>query len=197
MHRRLITYCVAALGICVQPQQPLGSSCVPQVHSLAGSAKPFETRHEISVLLFVATDCPISNRYAPVIRQLAAAAPSDRVAFWLIYADPETTQATMQRHREEFDLPIASVLDRDHRFVKLAGATTVPEAAVFVRRGEQQRLAYRGRIDDRFPTLGVVRAEPAHHDLKCVLSLLLNGKATAFSSQAAVGCPIPDLVQIQ
>ena len=199
MRRLFLTICAAAICACCQLHEPRRSSGAPPTQDAAPTieAGPLETEHEITVLLFVATDCPISNRYAPVIRQLVGTLPSDRVAFWLVYADPETTAYDMHRHQEAFELPFAAVLDRTHRLVRLAGATTVPEAAVFAGLGSERRLVYRGRIDDRFPALGVMRAEPTHQDLKCVLESLVDGRETAISFQPAVGCPIPNLAQFK
>jgi hypothetical protein len=203
MKHRLVTMCAAAICACFPLHEPRGATCAHPTQARTNrdssptAAGPLETHHEITVLLFVATDCPISNRYAPVMRQLAEGVPADRVAFWLVYADPATNEEAARRHREAFELPITAVLDHSHRLVRLAGATTVPEAVVFAGRGDKRRMAYRGRIDDRFPALGVIRAEPARHDLKCVLDSLLSGQVTEFPSQAAVGCPIPNLVQFK
>src|SRR5215471_1114142 len=41
---------------------------------------------KIAVLLFVRTDCPIANRYAPVIRRLAAQ-HAQTTKIWLVYPD--------------------------------------------------------------------------------------------------------------
>jgi hypothetical protein len=40
------------------------------------------------VLVFVRTDCPISNRYAPELRRLQDRFAPRGMAFWLVYPDP-------------------------------------------------------------------------------------------------------------
>jgi hypothetical protein len=197
MRSRLVSLCVALSCVCAQVDQSRPTSRPWAASAAANEPRPLESDHEIVVLLFVATDCPISNRYAPVIRQLAAEAPADRVALWLVYADADTTDEAAGQHREAFELPLRAVLDHSHRLVRLAGATTVPEAAVFVGRSGDRRLVYRGRIDDRFPTLGTIRTKPTRLDLKCVLDSILNGQVTVFPSQPAVGCPIANLAQFK
>ena len=96
---------------------------------------------EATVLLFVMTDCPISNRYAPEIRRLheqfAGAA-----RFWLVYVDAQRPVDELREHRASFGYPFRALRDVDGALVALAGATVTPEAAVF---DAAQRLVYRGR----------------------------------------------------
>jgi len=40
-----------------------------------------------AVLVFVRTDCPIANRYAPELRRLQDRFVRGGVAFWLVYPD--------------------------------------------------------------------------------------------------------------
>src|SRR5262245_32173236 len=50
------------------------------------------------VFVFTRADCPISNRYAPEVRRLSASFMSDKVKFWLVYPDGETTPDAIRRH---------------------------------------------------------------------------------------------------
>src|SRR5688572_9396475 len=43
------------------------------------------------VFIFVSTDCPISNRYAPEIRRVEEEFARSGVRFWLVYADADTS----------------------------------------------------------------------------------------------------------
>jgi len=52
---------------------------------------PFRAAHgKVVVLIFVRTDCPISNRYAPMIQQLGTDRV-DRAAFFLVYPSRKET----------------------------------------------------------------------------------------------------------
>jgi thiol-disulfide isomerase/thioredoxin len=145
------------------------------------------------VFLFASTDCPISNRYAPEVRRLAEAYGSKGVVFRLIYPNPAETPAAIREHLAAFQYAGAAEAFRDpaHALVKLAGATVTPEAAVYA----GGRLAYRGRIDDRYVELGVERPAATKRDLAEALALVLAGKSVAPPTTQAVGCYIADFAR--
>ncbi len=138
------------------------------------------------VLLFIRTDCPISNRYAPDIQQLYEKYSAKGVDFRLVYPEPGLTAEVMEKHRRDYGYSIPGWLDPDHHHVKRAGVRVTPEAAVFVR-GE---LVYRGRIDDRYVEIGKERPRALHHDLDEVLAAVVAGQSVSFRETAAVGCAI-------
>jgi thiol-disulfide isomerase/thioredoxin len=149
------------------------------VLDLEGNEKPV-------VLVFVRGDCPISNRYAPLLERLHREFDVD---FWLVYPDPSETRESIGAHRAEYGLTIPALRDPEHRLVAAAGVTVTPEAAVF---GAGGRLLYRGRIDDRFPSYGVSR-EPATAELESTLASITAGEEVEPFFREAVGCFISDL----
>lgn len=142
---------------------------------------------DATVLLFVMTDCPISNRYAPEVRRLHDEF-AGAVRFWLVYVDAQRPAGELREHRDSFGYPFAALRDVDGALVALAGATVTPEVAVF---DAAQRMVYRGRIDDRFVSFGVARRAPRTRDLHDRLRRLAAGETLAFSRTRAVGCYIP------
>ena len=48
---------------------------------------PLDGGARATVLLFTAVDCPISDRYAPEVRRLAARFGDAGVRFWVVYAN--------------------------------------------------------------------------------------------------------------
>jgi len=63
---------------------------------------PFKmSNSRVVVLLFVRTDCPISNRYAPAIQKLSEEF-HDRANFWLVYPDAAESPELIRAHRAEF-----------------------------------------------------------------------------------------------
>ena len=48
---------------------------------------------DVQVFIFLRTDCPISNRYAPELTRIAKEFQGRHVAFYLVYPDPEREQA--------------------------------------------------------------------------------------------------------
>jgi len=142
------------------------------------------------VLLFLATECPVANRYAPEVKRLAAEFEPDGVEFVLVYADAVDTPERVRAHRTEYAYTIPAVLDHGQRLVERTGATMTPEAAVY---DDEARLVYRGRIDDRQVEYGVERHEPRARDLHRVLTALAAGERLELETTKAVGCFIPPL----
>jgi hypothetical protein len=144
----------------------------------------------MTVLIFVSTDCPVSNRYAPEVRRLHDEFASRGFRFRLVYPNPLDTEAAISTHLEKYGYPPIAQHDREHTLVKAAGATITPEAAVFDARN---RLVYRGRIDDRFVQLGLERSVATQPDLRNALTAVLAGTRVSPSRTQAVGCFIADM----
>jgi DNA-binding transcriptional LysR family regulator len=141
------------------------------------------------VLLFIRSDCPISNRYVPEVRRLFQKYSTQGIDFRLVYAEPGLDSAAMEKHRKEYGYTIPALLDKDHAYVNRAGARITPEAAVFV----QGKLVYLGRIDDLYVDLGKPKRAVESHDLEDVLSALAAGKSVQFRKTRAIGCAIENL----
>jgi AhpC/TSA family protein len=141
------------------------------------------------VLIFVRTDCPISNRYAPLLQKLHGTY-SAKVDFWLVYPDKQTTAQQIRNHLHEFGYTLSALRDPRHVLVKRASVSITPEAAVFDSRG---KLAYHGRIDNWYEDAGRSRPAATSHELQSVLDALIVGKPAPVASARAVGCYISDL----
>jgi hypothetical protein len=94
------------------------------------------------VFLFTSVECPISNRYAPVVQRLHAEYAAKGVAFWLVYPNPSDKPDAIREHLKAFSYPAHALRDPGHALVKLTGVQVTPETAVFDR---QRSLAYHGR----------------------------------------------------
>lgn len=144
----------------------------------------------LTVLVFISTDCPISNRYAPEIKRLHAEFADKGVRVRLVYPNPLDDDAAIAKHIEAYGYPPIAERDRDHALVNMAGATITPEAVVLDAR---QRVVYRGRIDDRFVELGRERPSPTTRDLRNAIAAARAGRRVSPSRTQAVGCFIADM----
>lgn len=179
--RRLWLAFLFALALARAGDQPAD---IRTLTDSAAATQMIQQQTFATVILFTDTECPISNKYAPEVRRLAKKFQNAR--FWLAYPHPATTAAQIAAHLKAYDYPCGAVRDPEHHLVRLSGAKVTPEAAVF----QAGKLVYRGRIDDRFPALGVKRPEATSHDLEAVLEEIGEGKKPAFRSTPAVGCSI-------
>jgi AhpC/TSA family len=144
------------------------------------------------VFLFASVDCPISNRYAPVVQRLYQTFSPQGVTFWLIYPNPAETPAAIREHVKAFNYPVHALRDPKHELVKMTKVLVTPEVAVF---DKARTLVYHGRIDDRYVSLGVERPAPTRQDLADALTATLSGSPVRDASTQAVGCFIADFVQ--
>lgn len=138
------------------------------------------------VLLFIRTDCPISNRYAPEIQRLYQSYHRQGIEFRLVYTEHAIDAAAIARHKSEYGLTLPSEIDLDRGYVRKAKVTVTPEAVVFA----GSDMLYRGRIDDLYPALGQSRRQASIHDLEEVLRALAAGQKPAPRFTRAIGCAI-------
>ena len=156
----------------------------------AKATDPFKLADgRLIVLLFVRTDCPISNRYAPTIQKLIQEF-HDRADFWLVYPDARESAAHIRAHLTHFHYSIPALRDIRRGLVNRAKATITPETAVFDPSG---KLVYHGRIDNWYEDFGRARPAATTHELEDAIRHTLDGKAMAPDHASAVGCYISDL----
>jgi hypothetical protein len=142
------------------------------------------------VFLFIRSDCPISNRYAPEVRRLHEKFAPSGVTFWIVYSDPDERVETISEHVREYQYGLSVLRDLRHTLVRKTGVRVTPEAAVFVPQG---RMVYRGRIDDRYVAFGKTRPAATTYDLERVLQAVVEGKPLRARTTHAIGCFITDL----
>lgn len=148
-----------------------------------------ESGGKVVVLVFVRTDCPVSNRYAPTIQNLSAT-HAENAAFWLVYPDKAETAELIRKHDEEYGYKIPALRDPEKVLVKESQAQITPEAAVFDARGQ---LVYHGRIDNLYVDIGRARTVATTHELEDAIAAAAGGRKPAVSTTHAVGCYISDL----
>ncbi len=141
------------------------------------------------VLIFVRTDCPISNRYAPTIQRLSAQY-AGKVAFWLIYPDKSESNAAIEQHLRDYGYKLPALHDPQHALVKVSQVQITPEAAVFDASGQ---LVYHGRIDNWYQSFGQPRSAPTTHELDDALQAVLSGGKPTVATASGIGCYISDL----
>jgi hypothetical protein len=141
-------------------------------------------------LIFVIQDCPISNSYIPALNRLHESYAPRGIQLLIVQSDPELTAEDARTHARQYEVGPPVVFDREHVWVRRAGATRTPEAAIFSRDG---RLQYLGRIDDRYAALGKSRQQATTHDLQDALEAVLADQPVPKPWGEAVGCNIPDL----
>jgi thiol-disulfide isomerase/thioredoxin len=145
------------------------------------------------VLLFLATDCPISNRYVPEIQRLEKEFAGKPVVFWIVYPNATETEASVVRHQASYGIQGATLVRPQAGIIALAHPTVTPESVVLVPdngAAEGFRAAYVGRIDDRYVAFGKERPQATRHDLEDAITAVLNHQAVEPAGGPPIGCGI-------
>jgi thiol-disulfide isomerase/thioredoxin len=182
---------VVVLAVSFLAFVPTSVNAQDGVIDLAGKAvDPFAVaRGKAVVLIFIRTDCPISNRYAPAIQQLSEQ-HAEKAEFFLIYPDKKESGEAIRKHAQEFGYRIASLRDPQHVLVKRSRARITPEVAVF---DAERKLIYHGRIDNLYEDFGHARKSATTHELEDAVQAAINGKPLRTEATSAVGCYISDV----
>jgi len=159
----------------------------PEGHNISQFA-PGNAR--VVVLMFAATDCPISRRYIPEIARLQQEFFSQGVAFWWVFPNPDDTAAVVRKHELDFSIHSQTLIDTRQELVRLTHVSVTPEAAVFAVNGAGLREVYHGRIDDRYLSFNQSRPAATHHDLEEAIKAVLTGHPVTPPDEGPVGCSI-------
>lgn len=143
------------------------------------------------VFIFFATDCPICQRYVPILRGMADSL-SD-IKFILVFSKWETMEAiktfaldyTLGDNQPNHNITILH--DTENKLIKKLKAMTTPEAFFYAK---NHKLLYRGAIDNWFYALGRNRPQATEHYLKNAINQYLNNDTITISNTKAIGCLI-------
>jgi hypothetical protein len=148
---------------------------------------------EAIVLFFVASDCPVSNRYLPELRRIEDKFSAQHVVFWFVYPNVGETVEAVRRHQADYGMETNILLDPRHQLVALTHARVTPESAILVPQhagAESLRAVYHGRIDDRYLQIGQERPAATQHDLERAIADVLQHRSVQQPDGPAVGCGI-------
>lgn len=142
---------------------------------------------EVAALIFITTDCPIANGYAPQLKEMFARFEGKPVKFYLVHVDPVLTVERARKHAADYGYKNSVILDPTHELVELCQVRVTPEAVVYSSDGE---LQYRGRINNWYGDIGRKRFKVSKHELRDAIDAVLAGKPVAVPRADAVGCEI-------
>jgi hypothetical protein len=173
-----------------------------QFRGLNGEALAlFAPQGKASAMFFIASDCPISNWYAPTIQQVCREYASRGVDCTLMYEDvdlgktPAALDASVRTHLREYRYDsMSAAVDRTRVVAKRAKATITPQVVVVDRAGA---IRYRGRIDNAYADFGKPRQHVTSHDLRVSLDAVLAGRPVPAPETEALGCYITDPASIR
>ena len=151
-----------------------------RVHRLgvSQSVSPF-------IVVFIDQQWPISARYAPELNEFSELAASAGLQFYGVLSSPLMNASEARDYVSGAGLLFPVLWDPSGDFALRLGPVVTPEVFVVSPDGS---VIYRGRIDDRFPTLGVLRNKITSHDLRDVIGALGQGEDLRPRYTPSVGC---------
>jgi len=140
-------------------------------------------------LVFISTECPIARGYIPELNRLHESLSGQPVKLLGVMSDPTTTRAAAVKFQQEFEIKFPVLFDASGEIAEVLKPTHVPEAFVI---DTHSQLAYRGRIDDRYPEVGKRRPQPTTHDLADALKAVATDRKVEVARTTPVGCPFEE-----
>jgi len=140
-----------------------------------------------TVIVFLSTECPMSNNYLDPLAELAGKYEGQGVKLVLINPNRDEGQTQVAKHAQEFQIKFPMLIDLEQTVADLLGAKTTPEAFLIDADGV---VRYRGRIDDQYISRLKRRESVTRHDLGVAIDELLAGKPITVAETEALGCPI-------
>ncbi len=144
------------------------------------------SQHEVIVIAFLGTECPLVKLYGPRLASLADEFGKDEVAMIGVNANSHdsVTEIAAYARRHGIEFPILK--DAGNKLADQLGAVRTPEVFVL---DTNRVVRYHGRIDDQYG-VGYIRNEADREDLKEAIRELLDGKPVSVASTQPVGCRI-------
>lgn len=135
-----------------------------------------------TVILFIATKCPVSNNYNERMEKLAQDYKAKGINVIGINSNYTEPAADVKAHATERGLTFPILKDEANKIADRFGANKTPEAYVL---DANMKLVYHGRIDNSQKIEGITSS-----DLRDALEELAAGKAISKTGAAAFGCTI-------
>ncbi len=158
-----------------------GTAADGQAWSLAQSADA-----QLLVVVFLGTECPLVQHYAPRLEKLAQDYGARGVRFVGIVSNVQDSTEEIAELVREHGLTFPVLKDDGARAADALGATRTPEVFVL---DQTRTVRYHGRIDDQ-GRVGFVRLQVDRHDLALALNELLDGKPVSQPELPPIGCLI-------
>ncbi len=141
---------------------------------------------QIVVLVFLGTECPLVEAYAPRLAEIARDFGKRGVGFFGVDANQQDGPVAIGRFAEKHGLSFPILKDVGNALADRLGAERTPEVFVLDR---SRTVVYRGRIDDQY-AIGTHRSSPTRRDLVYALEAVLAGRPVTTMKTDVVGCKI-------
>ena len=140
------------------------------------------TNSKAIVILFIATQCPVSNAYNSRMEELFLEYKEKDIAFLGINSNKEEVVSEIEEHAKENGLSFTILKDEKNIIADKFEASVTPEAYIL---NKEFEFLYHGRIDDSRR-----ESDVSTTDLKNALDEIISDKKVSDPETKAFGCSI-------
>ncbi len=136
------------------------------------------------VLVFLSSQCPISNQYLPILNEIQAKYANRGLQVVGINSHLGDDVQKIAEHAQKFQIAFPVLCDARQTAADILSAERTAEVYLL---DSQRVVRYHGRVDDRYQYTAK-RDEPTRHDLVEAIDELLAGKEVEVKSTDVAGC---------
>jgi peroxiredoxin len=157
------------------------------IKDVQGNSHTLSSQSEKTAAVYVmlGTDCVISRRIISELNTLARFADKNEIGFFGVLADEWTGASEGKEFQKDYEIEFPLLLDQELLLASQLKPRVRPEAFVF---NQDDTLVYRGRVDNRFEELGVLRNLVTKHELKDALVAVSEQRFPKIKETMAIGC---------
>ena len=184
MTKALAISLIVSAGVLCAQEFKVGSQVSDfQVRDLDGKAISFSSlKGPITVVTFIATQCPVSNSYNQRMIDLYKDYAPKNIKFIFVNANRSEPPSEVRDHARRVGFPFAVYKDPDNVLADRFNAQVTPESYVIDGSGI---IRYHGSIDD-----SMNESRVHTRVLRVALDALLGGKPVTSTETKAFGCTI-------
>lgn len=156
------------------------------IFSLSSVAAQINKSDRIEVAVFLAFDCPISQKYIPTLNKWYEQYKDNTFIEWVFVVPGSASPEIQQEFVKEYSVQFPIRMDPKYALVKSYAASVTPEVVI-----RTENVVYRGAIDNWFYDLGQYRQSVTETYAADALRAVLLGEVPSIRQTDAIGCPIP------
>ena len=140
---------------------------------------------KIKIYYFLATTCPISQKYTQEINRLNKVYTSKDIEMFLVFPTVKNNKKEVEAFYATYQMTMPYIMDRNFALTKQLNAKITPEVFVV---NENREIVYHGAINNWYYALGKNRMHITEHYLEDAIKAILNKEKILKDYVAAIGC---------
>ncbi len=145
-----------------------------------------QEKDSFTVYYFLLEDCKICQYYTPTFQELYNSYNSDSLSFVGLFPNRFSSKDAINDFKEKYEIPFPLKPEYFQSKTKKFEVTITPEVVVY--NETQEKILYKGRIDNSYYKLGRRRQVITARELETVLESIQKGEKVDVESQPALGC---------